>query len=177
MIEILFGMISLLWAVEFIFFSSPASEQEEKKSFRYIFSAMLVAVVFILVIDPWTVADSAVRWAGVVFYGAGVGLRLWGIIHLKEQFTRNVSVREGDRLISTGPYRLLRHPLYTGLLIIILGFALSNGSLAGFLIGGVAVGGSLLYRIRLEEAMLTEEHGDKYVNWCRKRYRLIPFFY
>ncbi|SIS57477.1 methyltransferase family protein [Salimicrobium flavidum] len=177
MIEMLFGIISLLWAVEFIFFSSPASEKTEKVSFRYVFVAMLVSVIFILAIDPWTVTSPAVRWAGIIFYGAGVGLRLWGIIHLKEQFTRNVSVREGDRLVSTGPYRVLRHPLYTGLLSIVTGFALSNGSLVGVVTGGLAVGGSLLYRIHLEESMLISLHGKKYVRWCSKRYRLIPFIY
>ncbi|SDJ68850.1 methyltransferase family protein [Salimicrobium halophilum] len=177
MIEIVFGIISLVWIAEFLFFSSPASEKTERRSFWYIFLAILVSILFIMWLDPWTVMAPPVRWAGIVLYGLGVGLRLWGIIHLKEQFTRNVSVSEGSHLVSTGPYRVLRHPLYTGLLSITAGFALSNGSVAGFIIGMLAVGASLLYRIRLEEAMLVGQHGNMYVQWCKKRYRLIPFFY
>ncbi|WP_347861619.1 isoprenylcysteine carboxylmethyltransferase family protein [Salimicrobium sp. PL1-032A] len=177
MIEIVFGVISLVWIAEFLLFSSPSSEKTERRSFWYIFLAILVSVLFILWVDPWTVGADGVRWTGIMLYGTGVGLRLWGILHLKEQFTRNVSVSQGSRLVGTGPYRILRHPLYTGLLSITAGFALSNGSLAGVVIGLLTVGTSLLYRIRLEEAMLIDQYGDRYVQWCKRRYRLIPFFY
>ncbi|AKG05807.2 hypothetical protein AAV35_012010 [Salimicrobium jeotgali] len=177
MIELLFGAVSLVWLMEFLVYSSPASRQSEKVSFWYIFSAMLVAVAVILGVDMWKVEIPAVKWTGLFFYGVGVTLRLSGIMHLKEQFTRNVSVREGDHLVSSGPYRILRHPLYTGLLSIVIGFALSNGSLFGLLVGSVLIAASLIYRIKLEEAMLTSQYGDEYAQWCRIRYRLIPFLY
>ncbi|MBH0231632.1 methyltransferase family protein [Halobacillus yeomjeoni] len=181
--EILFLSVTALWVGEFLVFRNQNSReggQLERKSYSIILVAVVATVVLTLgmrEIDLWVVTSAFVWWAGLLLYTIGVFLRYWGIIHLKDQFTRDVSVRKGDRLVSSGPYRKLRHPLYTGLFFIVIGFCLGVGSLLGALIFGFVTFNALLHRIRIEEAMLVEGHGDMYVNWCKSRYRLIPFVY
>jgi protein-S-isoprenylcysteine O-methyltransferase Ste14 len=63
-------------------------------------------------VSPWfRITSCLLLWSGVT-------LGLWGILHLKQQFTRQVVVAADDKLVSSGPYRFLRHPLYSGLLLI-----------------------------------------------------------
>ncbi|WP_226585293.1 methyltransferase family protein [Halobacillus litoralis] len=182
--ELLFLVVTVIWLAEFLIFRNDRSSQEggshERRSFLLILTAVILALGVSLFMREWEFGIVAARWiwwTGLLLYTAGVGLRYWGILHLKDQFTRNVSVNQGDRLVSTGPYRLLRHPLYTGLFFIVIGFCIGIGNLYTAFFFGILVTIALLHRIRLEEAMLVREHGDKYKEWCRKRYRLIPFVY
>lgn len=121
--------------------------------------------------------DVLLRFAGLGSYIAGVALRYWGIAHLRHQFTRHVVVRPTDEIVSTGPYRFLRHPLYTGLLFITFGFALFFSTIYLAAIGTIAMAAALLWRIRIEEHMLTAHFGNAYTIWAKARKRLIPFIY
>ncbi|RDY70704.1 methyltransferase family protein [Halobacillus sp. SY10] len=179
----LFLVVTVFWLAEFFIFRNDRSGESgsyERRSFLLILAAVVVTLVFSLLMQEWDIGIIYYRgvwWIGLVVYAIGVGLRYWGILHLKDQFTRNVSVQEGDRLVSSGPYRLLRHPLYTGLLFIIIGFCSGLGNLYAALLCGIFMTIALLHRIKLEEAMLVEQHGERYRKWCRSRYRLIPFVY
>ncbi|ARI78916.1 methyltransferase family protein [Halobacillus mangrovi] len=181
--EGVFLTITLVWLAEFVIFRNSPSAQGgrlEKKSFPIILVSVLSAVFVSLIMREWQVGivfSKGLWWFGVLLYASGVFLRYWGILHLKEQFTRDVSVREGDRLVSTGPYKVLRHPLYTGLFFIILGFCLGVGNVWTALICGTILVFALLHRIHIEEAMLIEAHGERYKQWCQSRYRLVPFVY
>lgn len=179
----LFLVVTTFWLAEFFIFRndrSGGSGSYERRSFLLILVTVVVTLAFSLFMQEWNIGifyHRGIWWMGLLFYAFGVGLRYWGILHLKDQFTRNVSVQEGDRLVSSGPYRLLRHPLYTGLLFIIIGFCSGLGNLYAALISGIFMTIALLHRIKLEEAMLVEQHGDRYREWRRTRYRLIPFVY
>ncbi|QAS54610.1 methyltransferase family protein [Halobacillus litoralis] len=182
--DVLFLVITFFWLAEFIVFrnrrSAEGDDSLERRSFPLILAAVVSAITSSLImreLDFGILTVTWIWWVGLFLYAGGVSLRYWGILHLKDQFTRDVSVKEGDRLISSGPYRLLRHPLYTGLFFIIIGFCLGVGNLITAFLCGWLVTYALLHRINLEEAMLVEEHGEKYKDWCRTRYRLIPFIY
>ncbi|WP_347549154.1 isoprenylcysteine carboxylmethyltransferase family protein [Pseudalkalibacillus hwajinpoensis] len=90
---------------------------------------------------------------------------------------RNVIVESKLDVVSTGPYRILRHPLYTGLLLSLVGIPLYFGTWVGILISILLLTPILLYRIGVEERMLVESIGDYYREWGKERYRLIPFVY
>ncbi|GGF33920.1 isoprenylcysteine carboxyl methyltransferase [Halobacillus andaensis] len=182
--EIVFLGITMIWLVEFALFRNRMSSTDEgkleRKSFPYILLAVGVTIVGTLMMretEIGVIHQQILWWAGLVLYGYGVFLRYYGILHLREQFTRDVSVREGDRLVSSGPYQRLRHPLYTGLLFIVVGFCLGVGNVWTAVVGGGWVALTLLHRIRIEEAMLIDAHGKQYREWCEGRYRLIPFVY
>ncbi|QNR20160.1 isoprenylcysteine carboxylmethyltransferase family protein [Exiguobacterium sp. Helios] len=170
---------SLLWLLELFLFRNRKKEPsplEERRSFYWIL-ATLVATILFSILFSGSNSFSFYREIGLLLLSAGVALRYWGIYHLKHQFTRHVAVNPGDQLVSTGPYRSLRHPLYTGLFFITLGFPLYFGNLLVTLCAGVLMFLTLLHRIRIEERMLTEGFGPAYTAWARRRKRLIPFIY
>lgn len=183
LISLLFLVITVSWMAEFILFRNRGTsegEMQERRSYPFLLFVIALTISMAVLMREWNifyVGSTLVHAAGIVLYASGVLLRYWGIFHLKEQFTRHVSFRKGDELVSSGPYRRLRHPLYTGLLLIIIGICLSLGNavLAGA--GGTAAALGLLKRIRIEEKMLIEAYGEEYRSWAEKRYRLVPPIY
>ncbi|ANU12139.1 methyltransferase family protein [Planococcus antarcticus] len=182
-IEMIFTAVSLVWVSEFLLFRNRGIGQGdplEKRTFFAILAALIGTIVLGLVFHELTPFESLgfiSQLLGLFLLSVGVFLRFWGILHLKSQFTRYVTVREGDEIVSTGPYRKLRHPLYTGLLLITLGMALFFNSLLAAVIGGIVMVWALLQRINYEEKLLIEKFGPDYQEWMKERARLIPFLY
>lgn len=111
---------------------------------------------------------------GLAVFWSGVGLRLRAIAVLGRFFRRDVVIQQGHRVVRQGPYRILRHPAYTGNLLIVLGFGiiLANwASLAAVIVLPLL---GLLPRIRVEEAALERNLGDSYRDYERQTRRLIP---
>jgi protein-S-isoprenylcysteine O-methyltransferase Ste14 len=118
---------------------------------------------------PWVFA------LGAVATGAGVLLRWWSFLTLGGYFTVIVKTSTDQPVIDRGPYRILRHPSYTGLLFAFAGAGLMLGNWPGA-VGAVAlilVG--LVFRIGREERALVEALGEPYRTFAAGRARLIPF--
>ena len=115
-------------------------------------------------------------WLGMLLIYTGIALRFYAIKVLGRYFTTSVAVAPEQTVIEAGPYRLIRHPSYTGLLITLLGFGLSltNNWLSLLVIMGCALIG-FSYRIRVEEHVLQEQLGQQYQEYMRRTKRLIPF--
>jgi protein-S-isoprenylcysteine O-methyltransferase Ste14 len=112
--------------------------------------------------------------AGLAILWIGLTLRGWAIVTLGRYFTVVVDVREDHEVVQRGPYRVVRHPSYTGLLIAALGLglALDNWlSVAVCIVGPLA---GLLIRIRAEEAALNAQLGERYRTYAARTRRLIP---
>jgi len=111
---------------------------------------------------------------GLVVMWAGLALRAWSIHHLGGLFRAIVVIQPDHRLVTTGPYRYLRHPSYTGALVAALGFgiALGHWTSAVILVGGWAIG--IAYRIRVEETVLHGAFGAAYEEYCARTRRVIP---
>ena len=118
---------------------------------------------------------SGAFYLGIGLMIAGILVRQWSIAVLGRYFSRTVGVQEGQAVVDRGPYRLVRHPAYTGSLLTMvgLGFVLQSWGAVLVLIAffGVAFG----YRIHVEEAVLTSKLGDEYVAYAKKTKRLIPY--
>jgi len=114
-------------------------------------------------------------WAGAAVAIAGIALRAWSVRTLGQYFTYVVKVSPDQKVIDTGPYRLIRHPSYTGGALIGVGIGLS----LQFALGPVILGGAMLasYCIRLvvEERALAETLGEPYRAYMARTRRLIPF--
>jgi protein-S-isoprenylcysteine O-methyltransferase len=111
---------------------------------------------------------------GLATFCVGVAFRFWAMLVLGRFFTFHVSIQEEHRVVANGPYRLVRHPGYAGLLLACagLGIACSNAlSFAAMILLPLA---GILVRIRVEERELTRSLGDAYVSYARGRARLIP---
>ncbi len=120
-------------------------------------------------------ARTFLFWLGILLINAGVAFRLYAIHVLGASFTTTVAVAPEQTVIETGPYRLIRHPSYTGLLITLLGlgFSLTNWLSLLVLMGCTLIG--LSYRIYVEEHVLQEHLGQRYQEYMRHTKRLIPF--
>jgi protein-S-isoprenylcysteine O-methyltransferase Ste14 len=117
-----------------------------------------------------------VAWkvAGVGLTFAGMAFMVWARVHLGRYWSGYVTLKEGHRLIRTGPYALVRHPIYTGFLTAALGSALVAGSGDAF-VGLVLIFIAFVLKIPREEAILKREFGEEFEQFARDIPRLIPF--
>jgi protein-S-isoprenylcysteine O-methyltransferase Ste14 len=128
------------------------------------------------------VAPGAVIGGGVFLFaiGAVVGwsgalLRWWSFVSLGKYFTVVVQTSADQPVVDRGPYRVLRHPSYTGLLLSFAGVGLMVGNWLSAVGAVVLVLIALLHRLRLEERALSATLGDRYREFAAHRARLVPY--
>lgn len=120
---------------------------------------------------------AALLWGAVGLFFFGLVLRWWAIVHLGRFFTVDVAIATDHRVVDDGPYRLVRHPSYTGALLEFLGLAilLTNWLAGAVLFLPVLI--ALLWRIRIEEKALVEALGPAYQTYVQRTWKLVPYFY
>jgi protein-S-isoprenylcysteine O-methyltransferase Ste14 len=111
--------------------------------------------------------------AGLAVYWAGVALRWWGVMTLGSYFKLTVVVEPDHQVVDWGPYRVIRHPGYSGAMLIFLGLGLALDNWLSVAAAVLVIPG-MLVRIRVEEAELTKALGERYRSYMRRTWRLIP---
>jgi protein-S-isoprenylcysteine O-methyltransferase Ste14 len=124
----------------------------------------------------WTIDGETMRWIGLVLYTVGGVFRLWPVFVLGNRFSGLVAIQPGHRLVTTGIYRIIRHPSYLGLILNSLGWALTFRSGIGVVLTALMLI-PLVGRIRAEERMLRSQFGEEYAAFCTHTSRLIPGVY
>src|SRR2546427_11891542 len=117
-------------------------------------------------------------WAfylGIFLMFLGVLVRQWAIAVLGRFFSLTVRVAEDHRVVEKGPYRLVRHPSYTGVLITFIGLALAVQSWGALLVLLGVFSISYGYRMRVEEKALLSALGQAYASYMKRTKRLIPY--
>ena len=104
----------------------------------------------------------------------GTVLREWAIVLLGRFFSRTVRIEQGHQLITSGPFRWIRHPAYTGMLVVDTSIILGFGTWIGALLMFVLLLLAALYRIRVEERALLETFGDEYRAYVQRTALLFP---
>ena len=112
--------------------------------------------------------------AGLAVMWTGVALRVWAVAVLGSAFRTTVEVDTGQAVVDRGPYRFVRHPSYSGLLIIAAGTGLALGSWLSLAALALLPLAALLRRIAVEEAALAEVHGQPYLTYTERTKRLLP---
>jgi protein-S-isoprenylcysteine O-methyltransferase Ste14 len=112
--------------------------------------------------------------AGLILIVACVALRAWSIITLGRFFQYSIRIQSGHTVVTTGPYRFVRHPSYTGLTLGVVGYALACGDIWSLLAAAVLAGLGLTIRIRVEERQLHNALGPDYDTFAAHHKRLIP---
>lgn len=113
-------------------------------------------------------------WIGAALTVIGLGFSVWARVHLGRNWSGVVTLKEEHELVRSGPYRLVRHPIYTGLLLGFAGSALALNQWRGWL-AVLIVFLALWRKLRLEERWMTEQFGEAYPEYRRKVRALIPF--
>jgi|SRR5882762_1368508 len=116
-----------------------------------------------------------VFYLGISLMFLGIIVRQWAIAVLGRFFSLTVRVAEDHRVVDKGPYRLVRHPSYTGVLITFIGLGLAVQSWGALLVLLGVFSLSFGYRMRVEERTLLSELGEDYAQYMRRTKRLIPF--
>lgn len=111
------------------------------------------------------------------FFIIGLTLRWYAIIYLGRLFTVNVAIAADHPLIDSGPYRYIRHPSYTGALLVFLGLGISFGNIVSFALVVAPPCVAFTRRIAIEEAALTRALGERYLLYMARTKRLIPGLY
>ena len=120
---------------------------------------------------------AGVSIVGMVLILAGAGLRWSSFWALGQYFTFTVNVSSDQQVVTAGPYRVLRHPGYTGGLLAIIGLGVVYANwigLAGFVVPCLIV---IVWRIRIEEAALLQTAGDPYRAYAAHHKRLLPLIW
>lgn len=117
------------------------------------------------------------RTAALVLLIAGLVIRWTAIFTLGQSFSTNVAIHAKQTLHKTGLFRWVRHPSYTGMLLIFAAIGINERNWVSLAIMLVFPTAALLYRIRVEEMALAEAFGKEYVEYSRVTRRLVPWIY
>ena len=185
-LQIIAGIWIVFMAVLFIpaFRQGPPVERWSSRYCRWSFVVALLAAVIVIVLATYepdalvirVVPDSPLAgMTGIVLTIAGLGFSAWARSHLGRYWSSMVMVKVGHRLIRTGPYRIVRNPMYTGILVAFVGAAIAIGELLAFvaLVIGCA---SIWVKIKAEEEILAEKFSGEYLQYKQDvRAAIIPY--
>jgi protein-S-isoprenylcysteine O-methyltransferase Ste14 len=176
-----------IWMTWLIYWSLSArgvkvAAREESRWQRMAhFGPMIVASILIAMRNPPGPLDGHVLppslilfFIGTVLLIVGLSFSVWARVVLGRNWSGTVTIKKDHELIQSGPYRWVRHPIYTGIILGFLGSAVARNSPAGYLgVALVAVG--FWFKLQREETWLRETFGDSYAQYADKTARLIPF--
>jgi protein-S-isoprenylcysteine O-methyltransferase len=116
-------------------------------------------------------------WAGIAAMILGISLCVWANQTLGGSYTRTLKTVEGQAVISKGPYRVLRHPGYTGVLLMWFGAGVALRNWIALVLMAFFLGWAYRRRMNAEEEMLLTSIGDEYREYSRHTWRIIPLIY
>jgi protein-S-isoprenylcysteine O-methyltransferase Ste14 len=169
-------MLTILWTVPFLFKYGTQREKATARDRSARWGMVLQAMAKIVV---WVVPESYVpNWRIV----SGMGLSLVGILvvqgalrHLDKQWRLDAALSADHRLIRTGPYALLRHPIYFAMFLMVLGTGLMLARWPAIVAAAVLHIAGTEVRIRSEENLLRSRFGEEFDTWARNVWAYIPF--
>jgi len=172
----------LYWFISAWWTRSPVKRQQSSFP-RFLFFIVVVMVFWMLFFDQFAVGfllsrivpdGMAVGLVGILITLAGLGFAVWARIHLGKYWSYMPEIKVNHKLIRTGPYQLVRHPIYTGILFAFAGTAIVIGEVWA-LFAILMMLAAFLGKIWWEEKVLLEEFGEEYVRYKEEVKALIPF--
>lgn len=185
-VDALFLFIWALWLgseilVVRILRSGSSDRRQDAASLRLLWITISLSITSGVVIGMQpieaTVLPDTWRHGGMAIIVLGMLLRWAAILTLRRNFTVDVAIRKDHRLVTTGLYRRLRHPSYSGSLLSFLGLGLSFGNVFSIAVVVVPILSAFINRIRIEEKALIDTFGVEYLEYRRTSWRLIPWVY
>lgn len=176
------GLLLLYWLVEWRGIAGDFEDKVPRHALVIVSRALWLPGLVLCVLDalwlhwtPWQ--GPVVQALGVACYLGGLGLRLWSMRTLGRAFSYDLKVRDGQALVTSGPYARLRHPSYTGLVLWSAGFALWNPSLPGMIVLMGTTVPQIVYRIRVEEGLMAAHFGEAWRRYVGRSWALLPWLW
>lgn len=173
-------MFILVW-VSSAFFVKPTIQRQSPIGTLATFAFLTLTFMLLLRKIPWWGINTRI-WpvirelrvlACIITFG-GLAVSIWSRLSLGANWSATVTYREGHELIERGPYRFVRHPMYTGFLLMISGTVVNLGNTSGFAALTVGVLGTW-WKLRQEESLLEERFPNRYSGYRSRTKALIPF--
>jgi protein-S-isoprenylcysteine O-methyltransferase Ste14 len=127
-------------------------------------------------VERFVPTSAWIAWLGFLLTLAGLAFTCWARVTLGRNWSGVVQIKQDHELIVRGPYSIVRHPIYTGLLLAFLGSALALGEWRG-LLATLIVGMSFWYKLRVEERWMCELFGEQYRNYMLRVKALVPWLW
>lgn len=172
----------IIWAA--IAFWSKQTRRHESMLSRALHMLPLMLAAYLLLMrhpsgllgDPFMPRQAWMHGVGLVLTWGGLAFSVWARLYLGSNWSASVQIKQGHELVRSGPYRFVRHPIYTGMLSAFLGCALAMDQWRGVLAFVIVLAG-FIYKLRLEERWMLETFGDAYRDYRQHSRALIPFLY
>jgi protein-S-isoprenylcysteine O-methyltransferase Ste14 len=182
-------LASVAWIVFIAYWIVSAQKlksikQREPRGERLMQLVFMVAAYLLMFNDQFSRGWLATRFVsasptigvlGVALSVAGIALAIWARWHLGENWSATVTLKEDHELISAGPYRYIRHPIYTGMLLAFVGTALALGEYRALISVGIVLF-AFYIKAKKEERFLTQEFGEKFREHSRRTGMFLPKF-
>jgi len=126
--------------------------------------------------SPLLARTAQTFWIAATVTAAGLLFTVWARCHIGSNWSADVTIKSGHELITTGPYALVRHPIYTGLLMAFAGSAFAVAELRGALAFAIAFL-ALWRKLKLEERYLREQFGSAYRTYAQRVAAIVPFLF
>jgi protein-S-isoprenylcysteine O-methyltransferase Ste14 len=180
-----FAVLWLAWLAYWTIAARDVKTTRRRESWACRLSTVVLIVLAALLFAfrgrhlPWLNASfvpptMAFHWLGLLITALGLAFAVWARVHLGRNWSGTVTVKENHELIRSGPYGLVRHPIYSGLLLAIFGTALAFGEWRGLLgFGFLTV--AFVLKLRREEGFMCESFPKEYPRYRAEVPALIPF--
>jgi protein-S-isoprenylcysteine O-methyltransferase Ste14 len=183
------AIVSALWLGWCLYWFIAARDvkaivKRESAGSRFLHVAPLVAAAALFMISPahlpavltrrWLPLGWGWYWLGVAMIAIGLGFATWARVHLGRNWSGTVALKQGHDLVRSGPYALVRHPIYSGLSLAFLGSAFAWGDWRGLLAFACAMV-AILARMGAEDRLMAATFGEAYARYRRDTRALIPY--
>jgi protein-S-isoprenylcysteine O-methyltransferase len=124
----------------------------------------------------WSFVGGSIttQWVGLALTATGIAFAIAARLWIGRNWSGRVTIKEQHELIQNGPYSLVRHPIYSGFLLALLGTAMVQGEVRG-LIGFALAALGWIFKLRTEEAFLAQQFGNAYLDYKQRVKALVPF--
>ncbi|MFB6343558.1 methyltransferase family protein [Saccharicrinis sp. FJH62] len=157
------------------------SKNHDQNSLRFIWITIFISITAGIMCNIYfyfpLIESSWVNYTGLFLIIAGMIFRFIAIYTLGSFFTVDVAFKDSQKLINKGLYKYIRHPSYTGSLLSFFGFGISLNNWLSVIVIFIPVLVVFMYRIKIEEKLLSEKLGSSYTEYINHTKRLIPFVY
>jgi protein-S-isoprenylcysteine O-methyltransferase Ste14 len=173
-----------LWIVWLIgALTAKRSVERQSLNSRLLQSLLVIAAFFLLFSHRWPnwlprrflpQSEPAFLWLGLALTALGISFAIWARLWIGRNWSGTITIKEHHELVQTGPYALVRHPIYSGLLLAFLGTAIVFGEFRG-LIGLPLVAFGFALKMKMEESFMVQQFGNTYLEYKRRVKALVPF--